>query len=208
MSRKISLEDLDVSRETMESLSKYVNLLRKWNKKINLVSKKSMEDVWMRHILDSAQLFKFVNEDTKSWLDLGSGAGLPGLIIAILAKEKYPSLSITLVESDKRKCVFLCEVVRVLNLNVRTISERIECCSPQNADLVSARALTQLEKLFSYFIFHSSKKSKGLFLKGKNAKIEIDLISNIDLFQVKLTPSEVDKDGYLVEVMQKENQSE
>ena len=205
MKNKLSLNNLDVSRETIANLNVYVDILKKWNTTINLVSKESIKDVWDRHILDSAQLFNFVTHDVKKWLDIGSGAGFPGLVIAVLAKEKFPNLKVTLIESDKRKCVFLNEVVRELDLNVKTISERIEDCLPQDADVISARALTQLDKLLSYFIFHSKINCKGLFLKGKNTKNEIKSVKNIGMFQIKLSASKVDKAGYLIEVGRREN---
>lgn len=205
MKNKAGFKGFDVSRETLDNLSEYVEILIKWNSTINLVSKNSIQDVWSRHILDSAQLFKFVTKDVKNWLDIGSGAGLPGLVIAILAKENFSNLTVTLIESDKRKCVFLSEVVRKLSLNVKTLSSRIEDCPPQEADIISARALTQLEKLLFYFKCHGKNGCKGLFLKGKNLKNEIKEVSNIDMFQVKITSSEVDKAGYLVEVMKRKN---
>ena len=205
MIKKFSLADLDVSRETIDSLNVYVDILKKWNTTINLVSKDSIKDVWNRHILDSAQLFKFVKYDAKKWLDIGSGAGFPGLVIAVLAKGRFPNLQVILIESDKRKCVFLNEVVRELDLNVKTVSKRIEDCPPQDADIISARALTQLEKLLSYFIYHGNFKCKGLFLKGKNTKNEMELIKNIEMFQIKLSASKVDKAGYLIEVGKREN---
>ena len=205
MKNKFSLDDFDVSRETIDNLNLYVDILTKWNSTINLVSKESVKNVWNRHILDSGQLFKFVTHDLKKWLDIGSGAGFPGLVIAVLAKGRFPSLQMTLIESDKRKCVFLNEVVRELDLNVKTISKRIEDCPPQNADIISARALSQLEKLLSYFNFHGNFNCKGLFLKGKNAESEIKLVKNIDMYQIKLSASEVDKAGYLIEVGKREN---
>ena len=125
MKEKLSLINLDVSRETIDNLNLYVDILRKWNTTINLVSKGSITDVWKRHILDSAQLFKFVTHDMEKWLDIGSGAGFPGLVIAILAKGRFTNLRVTLIESDKRKCVFLNEVVRELDLNVKILSKRI-----------------------------------------------------------------------------------
>jgi 16S rRNA (guanine527-N7)-methyltransferase len=200
MEIQIGLTDLNVSRETTDLLKNYVKILQMWNTKINLVSKDSIKDVWFRHILDSAQLFKFVNSDIKKWLDLGSGAGFPGLVIAILAKDKFPDLSMTLIESDKRKCVFLSEVVRELQLSVKIFPKRIQDCPQQNADIISARALSKLEKLFHYFVYHGKKDCKGLFLKGKSVRNELSLVNNIDVFKVKLGPSTVDKTGYLVEV--------
>ena len=204
MINKIILADLDVSRETMGNLNLYVQILKKWNSTINLVSKDSIKDVWNRHILDSAQLFKFVTHDVKRWLDIGSGAGFPGLVIAVLAKERFPSLQIILIEADNRKCVFLNEVVRELDLNVTTISKRIEDCYPQDADVMSARALTQLETLLSYFMHHGNVQCKGLFLKGKNLKNELNSVKNIDMFRIKLSPSQIDKDGFIIEVEKRE----
>ena len=205
MIKKLSLENLDVSRETIGNLKLYVDILKKWNTTINLVSKDSIKDVWDRHILDSAQLFKFVTYDVKRWLDIGSGAGLPGLVIAVLAKERFPSLQITLIEADKRKCVFLNQVVRDLDLNVNTVPKRIEDCPPQDADVISARALTELDKLLSYFKYHGKFDCKGLFLKGRNIKNELNLVKNIDGLQIKLSPSEVYNEGYIVEVGKRDN---
>ena len=200
METQIDLTDLNVSRETIDHLNNYIKILKMWNTKINLVSKESIKDVWFRHILDSAQLFKFVNSDIKNWLDLGSGAGFPGLVIAILAKEKFPNLIITLIESDKRKCVFLSEVVRELQLSVKIFPNRIQDSPQQNADIISARALAKLEKLFNYFVYHGKKDCKGLFLKGKSVKNELRLVNDIGVFKLKVGPSTVDKTGYLVEV--------
>ena len=205
MKEKLSLINLDVSRETIDNLNVYVDILRKWNTTINLVSKGSITDVWKRHILDSAQLFKFVTHDMEKWLDIGSGAGFPGLVIAILAKGRFTNLRVTLIESDKRKCVFLNEVVRELDLNVKILSKRIEDCPPHDADVISARALTQLENLLFYFTFHGSFNCKGLFLKGKKIINEMRSVKSIDMFQIKLGASEVDKTGYIVEVGKKEN---
>ena len=205
MKEKLSLNNLDVSRETIDNLNVYVDILKKWNTTINLVSKVSIKDVWNRHILDSAQLFKFVTHDMTKWLDIGSGAGFPGLVIAVLAKRSFPNLEVTLIESDKRKCVFLNEVVRELDLNVKTVSKRIEDCPPQDADVISARALTQLENLLFYFILHGRFDCKGLLIKKKSIKNEIESVKNIDMFRIKLSASEVDKTGYLIEVGKKEN---
>ena len=200
-----NLDNLDVSRETIDNLNTYVDILKKWNTTINLVSKESIKDVWNRHILDSTQLFKFVSHDVEKWLDIGSGAGFPGLVVAILAKGRFPSLQMTLIDSDKRKCVFLNQVVRELNLNVKIVSKRVEDCPSQDADVISARALAKLENLLPYFIYHGNFKCKGLFLKGKNTKTEMMSVKNIDMFRIKLSVSEVNTSGYLVEVEKREN---
>ena len=112
---------IDVSRETIALLQRLGLLVEKWNKSINLISKKTVPEIWDRHILDSAQIFYASNKNFKKWLDMGSGAGFPGLVVAILAKDKNIDGEIVLVESDKRKCVFLSTVKREFNLNLSII---------------------------------------------------------------------------------------
>ena len=97
----------DVSRETLSLLERLSDLVKKWNKSINLISKSTVPNLWERHILDSAQIFYANNGNFKKWLDIGSGAGFPGLVLAILAKEENIDGEIVLVDSDKRKCFYL-----------------------------------------------------------------------------------------------------
>ena len=113
------LGTLVVSRETMDRLNTYSELLKKWNPKINLVSRFTLDDLWSRHMLDSAQIFSLADNKPDHWIDLGSGGGFPGLVIAILAKELMPNLTVTLVESDQRKCAFLRTVSRETNLKTK-----------------------------------------------------------------------------------------
>ena len=138
---------IDVSRETISLLKRLGLLVEKWNKSINLISKKTVPEIWNRHILDSAQIFYANKKSFKKWLDIGSGAGFPGLVVAILAQEKNIGSETVLVESDKRKCVFLSTVKRELNLNLSIINSRIESCERQQADVISARALADLPSL-------------------------------------------------------------
>jgi len=98
--------ELDVSRETLDALKCFEDLVVLWNPAINLISNSSVSDLWSRHIVDSAQLFLFTLPDEGLWLDVGSGGGFPGIVVSIIAKELAPSLRVVLVESDKRKCVF------------------------------------------------------------------------------------------------------
>ena len=100
------LLELDVSRETLDALKYFEDLVVLWNPAINLISNSSVSDLWSRHIIDSAQLFLFTLPDEGLWLDVGSGGGFPGIVVSIIARELAPSLRVALVESDKRKCVF------------------------------------------------------------------------------------------------------
>ena len=164
---------IDVSRETIVLLQRLGLLVEKWNKSINLISKKTVPGIWNRHILDSAQIFYANNKSFKKWLDMGSGSGFPGLVVAILAQEKNIGGEIILVESDKRKCVFISTVKRELNLNLSIINNRIESCDSQQADVISARALADLPSLLDLSFNHLSNDTTLLFSKGKSWKEEL-----------------------------------
>lgn len=159
----------NVSRETLSSLQEYESLLRRWQKSINLVSQSTLDNIWERHILDSVQLLPYIPESTNIIADLGSGAGFPGLVLALCGEGRF---TVHLVESDTRKGVFLQEVIRKTGANAKLHSERIERLSPLNADVVTARALAPLPKLWSYATRHLSTSGMGLFLKGQNVEKE------------------------------------
>ncbi|MEP2029748.1 MAG: 16S rRNA (guanine(527)-N(7))-methyltransferase RsmG [Paracoccaceae bacterium] len=166
------LERLDVSRETSDRLYNYVELLKKWTPKINLVSKSSLDQLWTRHIWDSAQLFELVPR-ASHWVDLGSGGGFPGLVIASLAAESNPEMKITLIESDQRKAQFLRTVVRETGINATVIVERVEQVEPQRADVLSARALSDLTGLLGFAERHLEQDGTALFPKGINWQKEV-----------------------------------
>lgn len=158
---------LNVSRETLERLKAYAGLVEKWTVKINLISKASIPYIWDRHIRDSAQIYDLA-PPCDNWLDLGSGGGFPGVVVAIIAAEKSPSTTVTLVESDQRKCAFLRSALRELSLSGSVKSERIEKLQPQNADVLSARALADLDTLLAYSDRHLSPTGVAIFPKGEN----------------------------------------
>lgn len=164
---------LNVSRETLEDLYAFCRLVEKWSPTINLVSKAGLSGLWQRHVLDSAQIFSLVPPDARLWCDLGSGGGFPGLIVAILAKHERPELNFVLVESDRRKSVFLAEAARILDLRVRVRVERIEDLEPQNADVLSARALAPLDALCGFAYQHLKAGGVAIFPKGANSAEEV-----------------------------------
>lgn len=170
---KISFAGLDVSRETFERLEAYFSILKKWNPVINLVAKSTIENAWNRHFLDSAQVFALAPRESKSWLDIGSGGGFPGLVSAVLAAELAPDMEFTLVESDQRKAEFLRTVARDLNISVTVLAKRIEDIPPLNADVISARALAALPLLLSFAERHLAPAGLAIFQKGANVSGEI-----------------------------------
>lgn len=166
-------KDFDVSRETISRLEILISLLIKWNPKINLVAKSTIDTAWHRHIVDSAQIWQLIDPNAQHWLDIGAGAGFPGLIIAAIAAEKAPKMQITLVESDQRKCVFMQTAAREMRISPTILSERIESLPPQNAEILSARALAPLEKLLEFADTHRKPDGTCLFLKGQTVDSEL-----------------------------------
>lgn len=164
---------LDVSRETTERLREYEAILRKWNARINLVSRSTLEAIWTRHFLDSAQIYRLAPRNARHWADLGSGGGFPGLIVAILAKGEGRRIDVTLVESDQRKAAFLAAAVRELGLAAHVRAERLESTVPLACDVLSARALAPLDALVSYADRHLSSAGTALFPKGANHRAEL-----------------------------------
>lgn len=193
MSGHPSAEDLNVSRETFERLEQFASILKKWNPKINLVSRTSLRDLWTRHIADSIQVFRAVDPGLH-WVDIGSGGGLPGVIVAILAAEKSPETKVTMIESDQRKCAFLRTAARECGVKCDVISERIEKVAAQDADILSARALADLDMLLGFADLHLHKNGTAVFPKGANWKKEVELARlnwNFDLDVLKsLTETE------------------
>ena len=158
-----------VSRETTDQLSIYISLLSAWQKRMNLVSTSSMKDVWLRHVLDSAQLFTHLKRRGGTTLDLGSGAGFPGLVLSIMGVS-----GLVLVESNKKKCKFLEKVVFETGCEAKIYNGRIESFSlEQNVSCVIARALAPLEKLLNYSYPHISSTGVCFFLKGHNYQQEL-----------------------------------
>jgi 16S rRNA (guanine527-N7)-methyltransferase len=206
------------SREAVERLVLYERLLRQWQKAVNLVSPGSLGAVWHRHFADSAQLVPLAPPGTRSWIDLGSGAGFPGLVVAILLAEGVrplaatvtgntgvrregsdPLIRVTLIESDTRKCAFLREVARQVGVDVDILSRRAESARTLLNEglprVVSARALAPLDKLLGLAAPLSPPGTTLLLMKGKEARKELQMAEAAWTFEVKLVPSVTDKHG-------------
>ena len=199
MSSDLISKRYDVSRETKERLETYAATLTKWNPKINLVSKKSLEDLWTRHILDSVQVFDAV-QPTGKWLDIGSGGGLPGIIVGIMAAEFAPDLNVTLMESDQRKCAFLRNVARECGISVSVISDRIEKAMPQTADILSARALADLDLLLEFVDRHMVTSGTAVFPKGASWKKEVDNARNHWRFDLEEITSLTEPEAVILKI--------
>lgn len=169
--REMARLGVDVSRETVDQLQVLVDTLGRWQKTINLVGRTTLEDVWKRHVLDSAQLVPLIPEGAETLTDLGSGGGFPGLVVAALA----PHLQITLIEADARKAAFLGEASRRMGLGKppKIRISRIEVAEATRSDVITARALAPLDQLLAWAVHHRSDATICLFHKGKGWQAEL-----------------------------------
>lgn len=189
----------DVSRETYNRLEIYHALLLKWNPKINLVSESTINDAWTRHFVDSARLLEHASGVTK-WVDIGTGAGFPGMVIAILAAEFYPQCEFHLVESDQRKCVFLRNVSRETSVRPRIHNCRIEELEISGFDIVSARALAPVGNLLEYSEKLISPNGKCLFLKGRQYDSELTKAQKSWRFKCEKFSGSTKNDGTILKI--------
>lgn len=190
----------NVSRETREALNDFAVLMEKWSKSINLVAPTTTNSTWSRHILDSAQISGLFEDEAEHWCDLGTGGGLPGLVVSILRKERHPDTKFTLVESDRRKASFLKVAVARYDLNARILAERIESTIAQRADVVSARALAPLDRLLSYVHRHSKEGTVALLHKGRTHRQEIEDAKTKWNFDVNSITSKIDPESRILRI--------
>lgn len=182
-----------VSRETLIRLQRYADLLEKWNRRINLVSRGTIGDLWCRHMLDSAQLYPLIPDPAAPLVDLGSGAGFPGLVLAAMGAS-----DVHLIEADKRKCVFLGEAARAIGVSVSIHPARIESIRPFIARTIVSRALAPLPDLLDIAINFSNKHSILLFLKGRTANLELTGVEKEWTMRVDQIPSRTDPNGTIL----------
>lgn len=181
---------VDVSRETFARLAAYVALLESWNRRINLVGRDTIGDVWRRHILDSAQLHPLIPPKARVLVDLGSGAGLPGLVLAVMGVPE-----VHLVEADQRKAAFLREAIRVTGAPATVHVRRIERMPVLAADVVTARALAPLSHLLDVAVPFIRAHSICLFLKGRGVEDELTEAMKAWKMRVERLPSVSDAAG-------------
>lgn len=191
---------MDVSRETESRLVRFADTLRKWAPRINLVARSTLDDLWTRHIADSAQLFALRPPGARHWVDLGSGGGFPGLVIAILAAEAAPELRVTLVESDSRKAAFLATAARAAGVSPTIHAARAERLPPLAADILSARALASLPALLALAERHLAAHGIALFPKGAGHAGELAEALASWRFAVQKIPSQTDPAGVILAI--------
>jgi 16S rRNA (guanine527-N7)-methyltransferase len=194
------LDGFDVSRETKEKLGLLERELRRWQAIKNLVGPGTLDHIWDRHIVDSLQLLELA-PTAKTWLDLGSGAGFPGLVLAIAGYER--GLQVDLVESNSRKCAFLRHIARLTGARAKVHEARLETVIPGfvgKADIVSARALASLAKLVEWTEPLLKTGTTGLFPKGRDAESELTEARESWTFDLEILPSRTDADARILRI--------
>lgn len=204
MTREEFTRSFGVSRETAARLELYLELLGRWNARMNLVARSTLAQAWSRHIADSAQLFALRRHDARSWVDLGSGAGLPGLPVAALAAEQAPELRVTLVEADRRKAAFLATAARAMGLEVGIEARRIEALPARPYDVVSARALASLERLCGLAWRFKGQGTIFLFPKGARLDSELTAVSRRWHIRAERIASRTDRDAAVLRIVELE----
>lgn len=192
------LRRLSATSDMEARLDALVAILLRWAPRINLVARSTLDAVWTRHIEDSAQLFDAIPPAARRWVDLGAGAGFPGLVIAALARDRAPDLTVTLVESDSRKAAFIRAAAREMGVDVTVRIARIEALAPETYDVVSARALAPLPKLLDYAAPLLAPSGVAVFPKGADWKGELTEASRGWHMSVDVRPSVTHRDAVIL----------
>jgi 16S rRNA (guanine527-N7)-methyltransferase len=196
---RLQLERLNVSRESFDKLEAYVALLETWQRRINLIGPSTVENIWRRHVLDGAQLMRYLPRHTVHIADLGTGAGIPGLVLAIAGGHR-----VDLYESNGKKIAFLNEVVRKTHVNARAIHIRIETLATataiESADCVVSRALAPLPLLLDYAAPFFAQGAKALFHKGQDVDAELTEATKYWKIKYQRHPSLTDSKAVILEI--------
>ena len=190
-------ELVPVSRETLARLEAYAELLIRWSARINLVGRDTLADLWRRHILDSAQLLRFIPNSARSLIDLGSGGGLPGLVLGILGVP-----GVELVEADSRKAAFLREAARVAGAEVTIRPCRIQAVPPHPVEIVTARACAPLDRLLDLAALFLAPDTLCLFPKGERYNEELTLARKGWTMKASVEQSLSDRRGVVLRLQQ------
>lgn len=188
-----------VSRETFNRLQAFAQLFLRWNQRINLVASSTQDDLWRRHILDSAQLAR-LDPQARRWVDMGSGGGFPGLVLAFLLAERGGSID--LVESNRKKAAFLQTAIGTFNLPARVVAQRIDASHAlvSMPEIVTARALAPLPALLELAEPWLTAGARALFHKGRDYRREVEESAHRWRFDLLEHPSLIDADSVVLDI--------
>ena len=193
------IKKYNVSRETLKKLSRFIDILKAWQAKMNLVSNNSLGEIWTRHVADSFQLYQYLNSDAKTVYDIGSGAGFPAIVLAIASLVDNRPTNFTLIESITKKTLYLNDVKNALDLkNVQILNARSENLKLPAADFITARAVANLNKLFGLSYPLINKNTVLIFPKGKSFAQELADAEKNWLFDVDIKANEIEQEGVVL----------
>jgi len=195
LTKKDVIKLFNLKKDETIALNQFISELKKTNSIRNLVGRSTLLAPWDRHICDSLQIMSFIKNKNSTILDMGTGAGLPGLILSILGYKK-----ITMVDSRKKKTEFVKQTIEKLRLKATIINSRLEDLQLPPFQYITSRALASLDKLLNYSLFFSNHKTRLVFLKGKNVNKEIFEAKKKFFFDYKIYESKSSGDGFVVEV--------
>ena len=195
MTKEDVIKIFNLKKAETIALNKFISELKKINSLINLVGKSTLLNPWDRHICDSLQIIPFIKNKNSSILDMGTGAGLPGIVLSILGYK-----NITMVDSRKKKTEFVKQIIEKLGLKAKIINSRLEDLRLPPFQYITSRALASLDKLLNYSLFFSNDKTRLIFLKGKNVNIEIFEAKKKFFFDYKIYESKSSGEGFVVKI--------
>ena len=189
------VSEFGLNNSQIEKVDFYLSSIIKHNKHTNLVGKSTIENIWERHVLDCLQLSKYINNKKLKILDLGTGAGLPGVLLSIVGYQK-----VTMIDSVKKKTDFIRKIIKELSLTAKIQNKRIEKPPTSQHDIIVSRALAPLTKLLTYARMYSNKNTTSFFLKGRNAISEIDIATKLYFFEFEKIKSLSSVDGCILKI--------
>jgi len=185
----------NLNKKQVEKIEFFITSVINYNKHTNLIGKSTVENFWERHVLDCLQLTKYINNKKLKILDLGTGAGLPGILLSIVGYQK-----VLMIDSVKKKTEFLKTIIKELSLSSKILNKRIEMSPTSQHDIIVSRALAPLIKLLTYARMYSNKNTTSLFLKGRNVNNEIKMSKKIFHYDFKMFESMSDGNGCILKI--------
>ena len=195
MNKKEIISQFNLNKIQIEKIDFFIDSVVSYNKHTNLIGKSTVENFWNRHVLDCLQVTKYINNKKLKILDIGTGAGLPGLLLSVVGYQK-----VLMIDSVKKKTDFVKTIIKELSLSAKTLNKRIEKPPITQHDVIVSRAVAPLVRLLTYARMYSNKNTTSLFLKGRNVISEIDIAAKVYFFEYKKIKSLSSYDGCILKV--------
>ena len=195
MSKADIVSEFVLNKTQVDKVDFYLSSIIRHNKHTNLIGKSTIENIWERHVLDCLQLTKHITDKKLKILDLGTGAGLPGILLSIVGYQR-----VLMVDSVKKKTDFVRTIIKELSLTAKIQNKRIEKPPISQHDIIVSRALAPLVKLLTYARMYSNKKTTSFFLKGRNVISEVDMAAKVYFFEFEKIKSLSSDDGCVLKI--------